>query len=89
MVSQQQLRRQRKNTLQNRRSEARKRNRPGRTILLGALAVGFALFWVAGELELDRDELLGYLGASALFVAILIGLSVMGGAAVRLFRRLR
>jgi len=89
MVSQHQLRRQRRNTVRARRAEAGKRNRLGRTILLGTLAVVFALFWLARELDLDRDELLGYLGTSALFVTILIGCSLLGAALIWLIKRLR
>lgn len=89
MVSHQQLRRQRKGVLQNRRAEATKRNRLVRTILLGTVAVAFALIWVARELELDRDELLGYLGNSALFVAVLIACSGLGAVVAWLIRRLR
>ncbi|MCZ6711142.1 MAG: hypothetical protein O7B25_12340 [Gammaproteobacteria bacterium] len=89
MVSHQQLRRQRKGVLQNRRAEATKRNRLVRTILLGTVAVAFSLIWVARELELDRDELLGYLGNSALFVAVLIVCSGLGAVVAWLIRRLR
>jgi hypothetical protein len=89
MVSQHQLRRQRRDTVRGRRREAGKHNRLGRTIVLGTLAVAFALIWLARELDLDRDELLGYLGTSALFVAMLIGLSVLGAASVWLIKRLR
>ena len=89
MVSRQQLLRHRKRAVRNRRAQAGKRNRLGRTILLGALAVAFSLFWLARELELDRDQLLGYLGASAIFVTILIGLGLVGAGLVWLIKRLR
>ncbi len=89
MVSQHRLRRQRHNTVQKRRLERSRHTRLARTIVLGAVAVVFALFWVARELELDRDELLDYLGASALFVAILIGLGVLGAVVLWLIKRLR
>ena len=75
--------------VRNRRAQAGKRNRLGRTILLGALAVAFSVFWLARELELDRDQLLGYLGASAIFVTILIGLGLLGAGLVWLIKRLR
>jgi hypothetical protein len=88
-----QRRRVRQGTLQNRRLEAGKPNRVGRTVLLGTLAVAFALFWLARELELDRDELLGYLRTSLLFVSLLISASVVGAACLwlikLLIRRLR
>jgi len=78
-----------KGTVQNRRLEAGKRNRLGRTILLGTVAVAFALFWLARELELDRDELLGYLGTSVLFVGVLIAFAVLGAGVLWLVKRLR
>lgn len=71
-----------------RRSPAGKRNKLARTVILATLAAAFAVFWLARELELDRDELLGYLVTSLLFVAILIGFSVVGGVALLLIRRL-
>ena len=75
--------------LQNRRVEAVKRNRLVRTILLGTVAVGVSLIWVARELELDRAELLGYLANSALFVAVLIACALLGAVVAWLIRRLR
>jgi len=67
----------------------RKPSRLGRTILLGTLAVALALVWLARELQLDPDELLGYLGVSVLFIAIPIVLSLLAALAVRLLKRLR
>ncbi|MDH3643301.1 MAG: hypothetical protein OES38_14460 [Gammaproteobacteria bacterium] len=78
-----------KGTVHNRRLGAGKRNRLGRTILLGTVAVAFALFWLARELELDRDELLGYLATSVLFVAVLIACAVLGAGLLWLIKRLR
>ena len=75
--------------LQNRRVEAVKRNRLVRTILLGTVAVGVSLIWVARELELDRAELLGYLANSALFVAVLIACALLGAVVAWLIRRSR
>jgi energy-converting hydrogenase Eha subunit E len=89
MVSHQQQRWRRKGVLQKRRVEAGKRNRLVRTILLGTVAVGLSLIWVARELELDRDALLGYLANSAVFVAILIACSLLGAVLAWLIRRLR
>jgi uncharacterized membrane protein YdjX (TVP38/TMEM64 family) len=89
MVSHQHLRRQRTGVLQNRRVEAVKRNRLVRTILLGTVAVGVSLIWVARELELDRAELLGYLANSGLFVAVLIVCALLGAVVAWLIRRLR
>ena len=89
MVSQHRLRRQRQSTVQKRRLERSRHARLARTIALGTVAVVFALFWVARELELDRDQLLDYLGTSALFVAILIGSGVVGAVVLWLIKRLR
>lgn len=54
--------------------------RLARTILLGAVAAVAALTWLARELELDQDELLGYAATSALLVAALVlAGAVLGG----------
>jgi protein-S-isoprenylcysteine O-methyltransferase Ste14 len=71
-----------------RRGRTRGRNRLGRTVVLGTVAVVLALWWVARELDLDREQLLGYLGTSAVFVAGLIILSLAGAAALWLVKRL-
>lgn len=76
------------NTLTKRRMEPRRRGRLARTILLGTVAVAFSLFWVARELELDTEELLGFLGASAVFVGLMVILGLVGAAAVLIFKRL-
>jgi hypothetical protein len=76
------------NTLTKRRMEPRRRGRLARTILLGTVAVAFSLFWVARELELDTEELLGFLGASAVFVGLMVILGLVGAAAVLIFTRL-
>jgi hypothetical protein len=75
------------NTLIKRRLESRRRGRLARTILLGTVAVAFALFWVARELELDTQELMGFLGASAVLVGLMVILGLVGAAAVLIFRR--
>ena len=76
------------NTLTKRRAEPRRRGRLARTILLGTAAVAFSLFWVARDLELDTRELLGFLGASAVFVGLMAVLGVLGAAAIFVFKRL-
>jgi hypothetical protein len=60
------------NTLTKRRMEPRRRGRLARTILL----------------ELDTEELLGFLGASAVFVGLMVILGLVGAAAVLIFKRL-
>lgn len=76
------------NTLSKRRLESRRRGRLARTILLGAVAVGFALFWLARELELDTQELMSFLGTSALLVGLMVMLGLVGAAAVLIVKRL-
>ncbi|NIP15137.1 MAG: hypothetical protein GWM88_10645 [Pseudomonadales bacterium] len=51
--------------------------------------MAFALFWVARELELDTEELLGFLGASALLVGLMAVLGLAGAAAVLIVKRFR
>ena len=76
-----------------RRSGARGAARLARTILLGAVAVGFAIYWLADTYGADPEALLDYLGASLVFVAVfaLVGAAVGGGlmapAAARRRRR--
>lgn len=41
-----------------------------RTILLGAAAVVLAIAWVARELQIDSDELLGFAGTSVVVIAL-------------------
>lgn len=76
------------NTLRKRRLESRRRGHLARTILLGTVAVAFALFWLARELELDRQELMGFLGTSVLFVGLMVVLGLVGAAAVLILKRL-
>ena len=60
-----------------------------RTILLGAGAVVFALWWLVREFELDVDELLGFLGVSLVFVLGAALLGIFGFGLLLLLRRLR
>ena len=64
-------------------------NRLVRTILLGSAAVVLALAWLVREFQLDVDELLGFLGVSALFVLGFAACGVLGFALVWLVKRLR
>lgn len=59
-----------------------------RTILLGSVVVFLAIVWLARELELDRDELLGYLATSLLLVGGIMALAVVAGGLLWLVRRL-
>jgi len=59
-----------------------------RTILLGAIAVFLAIYWLAGEMGMDRGELLGYALTSLLLVGVLVLLALVGVVVLRLVRRL-
>ena len=75
--------------MKNRLSTGGKRDRLPRTIVLGALTVLVAIIWLSKELGMDRDELLGYLGTSLLFVAMSIALAVVAGGLVWLLKKYR
>jgi len=60
-----------------------------RTILLAAVAAVAALTWLARELELDQDELLGYAATSVMLVAALVLAGAMLGGLFWLLRRER
>ncbi len=66
-----------------------KKDRLPRTIVLGAVAVLLAIIWLSKELGLDRDELLGFLGVSLLFVGVSIGCAVVAGGLIWLIKKLR
>ena len=59
-----------------------------RTIALGSIALLVALFWLSDELGLDRDELLGFLTTSLLFVGLSIGLALIAGGLIWLIKKL-
>ncbi|MFU8815269.1 MAG: hypothetical protein ACNA7W_07980 [Pseudomonadales bacterium] len=62
--------------------------RLGRTIVLGAIVVFLAILWLADQLGLDRDELLGYALTSLMLVGVLVVLAVAGAVLLRLLKRL-
>ncbi len=59
-----------------------------RTVLLGTLAVAFALFWLARSYGVDPAELVGYLKASMAFVLFFVLTGVLGGMLVLAVRYL-
>lgn len=63
--------------------------RLARTILLGAVAAVAALTWLARELGLDQDELLGYAATSVVLVAALVLAGAMLGVLFWFIRRER
>ena len=70
------------------RPALRRRDRLTRTIVLGTVAVGLAIAWVAVELDLDRDVLLDYLMTAFVFVAVPIVFALLAVGLMRLLRRL-
>ena len=56
--------------------------RLSRTLLLGALAVAASIYWLAVEYGVNMGELVGYLGASVLFVIALAAVSLAGAVAL-------
>ncbi|MCH8141668.1 MAG: hypothetical protein E2O61_08680 [Gammaproteobacteria bacterium] len=66
----------------------KKKDRLPRTIVLGAIAVFLAIIWLAKELDMDRDELLGYLVTSLLFVGVAIVFAMLAGGLVWLLKKL-
>ncbi len=69
------------------RPRAFRHRRLARTLLLGTLAVAAAIYWLAVEYEVDRRELVGYLGASMLFVILFAVLAVAGAVVLRIVKR--
>jgi hypothetical protein len=60
-----------------------------RTIVLGTVAVAFAIYWLADAYEVDTEELLSYLRTSLAFVLLFVVAGVLGGLLLRGLRRLR
>jgi hypothetical protein len=58
-----------------------------RTIVLGAIVVFLAIYWLADQMGLDRNELLGYALTSLLLVGLLVVLALVGVVVLRLIRR--
>ena len=73
----------------NRTGPARQANRLTRTIVLGAVAAGFAIYWLARSFAVDWAELESYFIASVLFVGVFIGAAAMAGGVVWLVKRYR
>jgi uncharacterized membrane protein len=59
-----------------------------RTILLGAVTVFLAIYWLSDQMGLDRDELLGYALTSLLLVGAVVVLALLGALLIRLIKRL-
>ena len=60
-----------------------------RTVLLGTIAVTFAIFWLGEQYGIDRDVILDFLLTSAVFVGGLVLLAGLGAVCLLLFKRWR
>ena len=56
--------------------------RLARTILLGTIAAGAGIWWLARAYDVESTQLLGFLLSSAILVALTIVAAVGGGAAL-------
>ncbi len=63
--------------------------RLARTILLGTIAAGAGIWWLARAYDVESTQLLGFLLSSAILVALTIVAAVGGGAALFWLRRRR
>ena len=75
-------------TMKSRFPRRAKKDRLIRTVVLGAITVLLAIVWLARELGMDRDELLGYLGTSLLFIGLTIGLAVVAVGLIWLIKKM-
>jgi len=66
----------------------RQPNRLTRSILMGAVAVVFAVYWIGRSFEVDWAEIRLYLITSLLFVGVFIGAALLVWVVVRLLPRL-
>lgn len=63
--------------------------RLARTILLGTIAAGAGIWWLARAYDVESTQLLGFLLSSAMLVALTIVAAIGGGAALVWLRRRR
>ena len=63
--------------------------RLARTILLGTIAAGAGIWWLARAYDVESTQLLGFLLSSAILVALTIVAAAGGGAALFWLRRRR
>lgn len=61
--------------------------RLARTIVLGTVAVAFAIYWLARSYGVDTAELLTYVRASVVFVAVFAAAGCAAGVLLWLIRR--
>ena len=77
------------NDKKGRTSASRNSARLTRSILLGTVAVAFAIYWLADSYDADTQALLGYLQTSLLFVGFFAAVGIVCGALFWLLRALR
>ena len=63
--------------------------RLARTILLGTIAAGAGIWWLARAYDVESTQLLGFLMSSAMLVALTIVAAIGGGAVLFWLRRRR
>jgi hypothetical protein len=63
--------------------------RLARTVLLGSVAVAFALYWLADSYGVDMGEMLEYLKTSLAFVVFFALFGVLAGMLIWLIRATR
>jgi hypothetical protein len=66
----------------------KRKDRLPRTVLLGALLVGAAIYWLADVFEIDRAELLDLLSLSLILVGSMAALGVVGAVVLMTIRKL-
>ena len=60
-----------------------------RTVVLGCIAAGAAIWWLGRAYDIENDHLLGHLLASIAFVAAIAALGTVGAALLWFIRRRR
>lgn len=60
-----------------------------RSIVLGCVAVGFGIYWLADSYEVDMAELFDYLKTSMAFVAFFAFFGILAGLVLWLIRMAR
>ena len=63
--------------------------RLARTVLLGTIAAGAGIWWLARAYDVESTQLLGFLMSSAMLVALTIVAAIGGGAVLSWLRRRR
>ena len=59
-----------------------------RSVLLGTLAVGLAIYWLGDQYGISSEETLEFMATAGLFVALLIVAGLLGFGGLLLLRKL-